>query len=102
MSIEYTIYCIYNGGKPFSLNTYNNINDVKLHLYDMISLEERRHRPYYVYNSFFKNKYPSTITGKFFCIKKREVSEWEIYDENEKQCFQNNNIVYFKNFENIY
>lgn len=41
MSVEYTIYCIYNGGKPFCLNTYHNINDVKLHLYDMISLEQK-------------------------------------------------------------
>lgn len=73
MSFEYTIYCMYNGGKPFCLNTYNNIDDAKFHLYDMISLEERRHRPYYVHNSFFKNKYPSTITGKFFCIKKEKL-----------------------------
>lgn len=102
MAVEYTIYCIYNGGKPFCLNTYHNINDVKLHLYDMISLEEQRHRPYYVQNSFFKNKYPPTIIGKFFCIKEREVSEWEIYDEYEKQSFKNNNIVYFENFKNIY
>lgn len=97
MAIEYTIYCIYNGGKPFILNTYDNLQIAKIRLYDMISLEKERNRPYYVYNDFYTNEYPSTIHGKFFCIKQREVSEWTVYSENEQNNISEN-IIYLKNF----
>lgn len=39
-----------------------------------------------------------SIKLKYFCIKEREVSEWENYSEtNEKK--EENKIVFFQNFK---
>lgn len=93
---EYSIFCIFNGGKPFYLDTYNDLITAKLKLYDMISLEKERHRPFYVHNDFFENDYPSSINGKFFSIKVRTVSEWETYSDSDENQSQKNNIIYLK------
>ena len=53
---EYSILCIYNRGKPFILNTFDNIEQAKLKLYEMIQLEEERKRIYFVDNDFYDNK----------------------------------------------
>lgn len=97
MAVEYIIYCIYNGGKPFYLCTYDNINLAKIDLYNMVELEKKRNRPYYVDNDFFENEYSSNVLGKYFCIKQREVSEFKKYEEY-KNSYKNNNIVQFKKF----
>lgn len=97
MAVEYIIYCVYNGGKPFYLYTYDNINLAKIDLYNMVELEKKRNRPYYVDNDFFENEYSSNVIGKYFCIKQREVTEFEKYQEF-KSSYKNNNIVQFKNF----
>jgi len=97
MAVEYIIYCVYNGGKPFYLHTYDNINIAKIDLYNMIELEKKRNRPYYVDNDFFENEYSSNVLGKYFCIKQREVTEFIKYEEY-KNSYKNNNIVQFKNF----
>lgn len=59
--IEYTIYCIWNGGTPFYLHTYDSIFKAKQDLYEMIELEKKRNRIYYVDNDFYENEYPCTI-----------------------------------------
>jgi len=92
---EYSIYCIYNGGVPFYLSSYNNLTECKLQLYNMVELEKERGRPYYVHNDFFENEYPATVNGKYFCIKERYVSEWKNY--SEKSEIKNNNVI-FLNF----
>jgi len=97
-NFEYTIFCIFNGGKPFSLRSYNSLESAKFDLYNMVSLEKERNRPYYVHNDFYENEYPSSISGKFFCIKKRQVTEWEIYSEQKENKCALNNIYYFNNF----
>lgn len=63
-------------------------------LYDMISLEKERNRAYYVDNDFFDNVYPYILTHcKYFCIKERNVSEWEKVGRQTNQ--KKNNIIYF-------
>ena len=90
---EYTILCIYNGGKPFFLNTFYSLEDAKYKLYDMISLEKERNRAYYVDNDFFNNVYPYNLEHcKYFCIKERIVSGWE---KTSETCKNKNNIIYF-------
>lgn len=54
---EYCIYCQISSGKPFILETFDNIDVAKISLYNIVSLEEERGRPYYVDNDFFDNKY---------------------------------------------
>lgn len=54
---EYTILCIYNGGKPFFLSTFYNLEDAKIKLYDMVNLETERNRAYYVENDFFQKRF---------------------------------------------
>ena len=59
----------------------------------MINLEKERNRAYYVDNDFFENIFPSNMQNlKYFCIKEREVSNWEktVTTKNKK-----NNIIYF-------
>ena len=93
MSKEYTIYCVYNGGKPFNLLTFKSFNDALIHLYNIIDLEKERNRAYYVDNDFFNNIFPPNLQNlKYFCIKERDVSDWIKYKSisNKK-----NNIIYF-------
>lgn len=93
---EYGIYIRHGEGKPYMLQIFNDIDLAKIKLFDMISLEEQRNRPYFVDNDFYDNKYNISIKLKYFCIKEREVTEWEKYSE-EKEIEQNN-IIYFNNF----
>lgn len=91
--IEYTILCIFNGGKPFFLQTFYSLEDAKIKLYDMISLERERNRAYYVDNDFFNNIYPYNLEHcKYFCIKERKVTEWKKTFDFKKE---KNNIIYF-------
>lgn len=97
---EYCIYCRYNGGTPFILKTFNSFEAAKIKLMEMIILEEERNRPYYVENNFFQNKYVANITGKYFAIKEREISDWVVYDANKN--IKNKNIIYFTEYYNKY
>lgn len=99
---EYGIYTICKSGTPYMIHIYNNITDTKLKLYDMISLEEERGRPYFVDNDFFNNKYAYCSDLKYFCIKEREVSEFKKYSEEKSNKKENNKIIYFQNFKNNY
>lgn len=59
----------------------------------MISLEKERNRAYYVDNDFFENIFPSNMQNlKYFCIKERNVTEWEKTTEFKQN---KNNIIYF-------
>lgn len=84
-SKEYTIFITCKGGKPYSLLTYNNLFEAKQKLYEMIDLEKERRRPYYVFNDFYENEYPASLNCKIFCLKEREITDWENYSEKEKQ-----------------
>lgn len=93
---EYTIFCIYNGGIPFELKRFNNIQEAKNKIYEMIQLEEERKRIYYVDNDFFENKYTLGLqSSKYFCIKERAVSEWIKYEEKKEISKKKNNILIF-------
>lgn len=99
---EYGIYTICNGGTPYMIHIFNNITDTKLKLYDMISLEEERGRPYFVDNDFFNNKYSYCVNLKYFSIKERDVSEFRKYSEKGNIEKENSKIIYFQNFKNNY
>lgn len=99
---EYSIYIRCNGGFPYILDTFNNITSAKLKLYDMISLEEKRGRPYFVDNDFFNNKYSCNLNLKYFCIKERDVSEFTVYSEKKQRAKDKDKIIYFQNYKNNY
>ena len=94
---EYCIYVRNGGGMPYILNTYNDLNSAKIKLYDMISLEIERNRPYFVDNDFYDNKYNISTKLKYFCIMQREITEWEKYSLEKTEI--KNNIIYFNNFK---
>lgn len=98
---EYCIYCIWNGGKPFIQGTYKTLDSAKVTLFDMISLEEERQRPYYVDNDFFENRYPYVGRLKYFCIKEREITEWEKYSEEKANIENNKKIIYITNYKKV-
>ena len=101
---EYCIYIICNGGKPYYIDCYNNLSETKIRLNELIALEKERNRPYYVHNDFYENEFPAMINCKIFCIKQRNISEWEIYSEKkekqkqEKDPNQKNNIILFQKY----
>lgn len=78
---EYTIFITCNGGKTYNIHVYNDIFEAKHDLYNMVELEKRRSRPYYVYNDFYNNEYPASLNCKIFCLKERIVSNWEKHSE---------------------
>ena len=96
---EYCIYCIRNGGKPFILDTFKTLDSAKFRLFDMISLEEERNRPYFVDNDFFNNKYSYAGRLKYFCIKEREITEWNKYSEEKANIENNKKIIYITNYK---
>lgn len=95
--VEYTIFITCNGGKTYNIRIYNDIFVAKHDLYNMVDLEKRRNRPYYVYNDFFENEYPASLNCKIFCLKERVVSNWEKYLD---KC--NNKMALDNNLNNIY
>lgn len=82
------------------IHFFNNIDNAKTKLYEMIQLEEERQRPYFVDNDFFYNKYNISIKLKYYCIKEREVSEWNNYSEEKSKKEKNNKVIYI-NFEKV-
>lgn len=98
---EYCIYCIWNGGEPFILDTFKTLDSAKVKLLDMISLEEERQRPYFVDNDFFINKYSYAGRLKYFCIKERNVTEWEKYSKEKSDIENKNKIIYINNFKKV-
>lgn len=94
---EYSIYIRKGSGTPYMIHFFNNIDSAKIKLYEMIQLEEERQRPYFVDNDFFDNKYNMSTKLKYYCLKVREVSEWNNFSEEERK--KDNKIIYFnKNF----
>lgn len=96
---EYVIYIRCKNGIPYTIHTFNNITSAKLKLYDMISLDEERGRAYFVDNDFYNNKYPCSNSLKYYCIKVRDVSDYEIYSEEKSKKEDDNKIIYFLNFK---
>ena len=84
---EYCIYCIWNGGTPFILHTFKNIDSAKAKLFEMISLEEERERPYFVDNDF--------------CIEEKKMTERNEYTEEKKNIENINKIIYLNNFKKV-
>jgi len=70
-----------------------------LELYQYIRLEEERQRPYYVDNDFFENKYALVGDLKYFCIKEREITDWNIYSEKNAKKENERKILYFSNYK---
>ncbi len=96
---EYSIYIRQGTGKPYTIGTYKTIYDAKVALGNMVRAEEERQRPYYVDNDFWDNQYFLIANLRYFCIRVREVSEWEKYcDNNISKKKQDDNIVYFSNY----
>lgn len=83
------------------IHFFNNIESAKIKLYDMIQLEEDRQRPYFVDNDFFDNKYNISTKLKYYCIKEREISEWEKYSEEKSSRESNNKIIFLNNYKKV-
>ena len=54
---EYGIYIRQGSGTPYMIHIFDNLDNAKIKLYDMISLDEERLNPYFVDNDFFENRY---------------------------------------------
>ena len=95
---EYCIYIRQGDGKPYILQTFKDIDLAKIKLYEMISFEEERQKPYFVDNDFYNNKYNISTKLKYICIKEREVTEWKKYSTKEDMKKGNNiiNIMEYK------
>lgn len=96
---EYGIYIRQGSGTPYMLHIFSNIYSAKTKLYEMTQLEEERQRPYYVDNDFYKNKHIMVGNLRYFCIKEREVSEWQNYSEEKTTTEDTDKIIYFNNYK---
>lgn len=83
------------------IHFFNNIDSAKLKLYEMLDLEEERHSPYFVDNDFFNNKYNISTKLKYYCIKEREVSEWQNYSEEKNKKENDNKIIFLNNYKRL-
>lgn len=97
---EYCILIKNKNGTPYILDSFNNIENAKLKLLDMILLEEERNRFYFVDNDFFNNKYPFNANGKYFCIKERDVTVWQNYSEKNNNIKEEKIINFFNYYKN--
>lgn len=95
---EYSIYVRQGNASPYIVSSYKNLDGAKMALYNMIALEEKYQRPYYVDNDFFNNKYVQAVKLRYFCIREREVTEWVKCCEGKKKKSGKNNILYFLNY----
>ena len=95
---EYGIYIRQGEGKPYILQTFNDIDLAKIKLYEMLCFEEQRQRSYFVDNDFFHNKYNIATKLKYYCIQEREVTEWKKYSEKNKMTQSNN--IFIKDIKN--
>ncbi len=95
---EYGIYIRQGEGKPYILQTFNDIDLAKIKLYEILYFEEQRKKPYFVDNDFFHNKYNIATRLKYYCIQEREVTEWKKYSEKNKMT--QSNIIFLKDFKN--
>lgn len=91
---EYTIYCRHGNAKPYTLGVYKTFESAKLKLYDIVSLEIERKRPFFVDNDFFDNKYNLGSNLYYICIMEREVQDWHKFSENEIVSNDCNKILY--------
>ena len=96
---EYGIYIRQGSGTPYMIHIFDNLDNAKIKLYDMISLDEERLNPYFVDNDFFENRYDISIKLKYYCIKEREVSEWQTYSKEKSEEEQKDKIVYLLNYK---
>ena len=88
---EYTIYARQGNAKPYTIGTYKTIASAKLKLYDIISLEIERKRPFFVDNDFFENKYALGSELFYISILERDVKEWKRFNELDST---KNNLLY--------
>ena len=96
---EYSILIRYGNGVPYYYSLlYSNIFAAKKAVLDMVELEEKRNRLYFVDNDFFVNKYSYVGNGKYMSIQEREVSEWKKFSEVENKNTNNEKIIYLKNY----
>lgn len=98
-SKEYTIFITCGAAKTYNILVYDSLFEAKRKLFDMVELERERHRPYYVFNDFYENEYPSSIHGKVFCLKERTVTEWE---KCSAECITENTYNNVYKFPNIF
>lgn len=96
---EYTIYIRNGFASPYITRIYKSFDEALKHLYTILSVEEDRSRPYYVDNNFFNNKYNQSEKIKYYCIKCRDVSDWEKYSENNFIKSKSKKIVYLQNYK---
>ena len=96
---EYSVYIRQGDSAPYHLQNYKSLMEARKVVNEMVQLEEERHRPYYVDNDFFENKYSHISNLKYICLQVREVSEWSKY--SEEKAIQNNldKILYLSNFK---
>ena len=96
---EYTIYYRHGSGKPYMLETYKSLENAKIKLYDVISLEIERKRPFFVDNDFYDNKYDLGSNLFYLSILERQVDEWHKYKEIEEKSKDENKILYMCNYK---
>lgn len=90
---EYTIEIICRGGKPYITRIYKTYEECLRHLDEMVELERKRRRPYFVELEDYENEYNNTVFGIYFRVFERDVTGWEKRNTIVKEKINYNNKV---------
>lgn len=81
-SYQYTIKKQIKNGLPFNVATFDYLDICLIHLNDCIKKDKHYKRPFYVYNSFFKNEFPEEFAKCKYTVLMRKVGDWEDFKDN--------------------
>lgn len=98
---EYAILQRHGNCRPFIIHVFKDIDTAKLKLYDLISLEEERRRPYFVDNDFFDNKYQFCNDLYYLQILYRDVGEYQVYSEQEIKNKDIDKIIFIEDYKKV-
>ena len=79
---QYCLFCKQGGGAPYTINTYDDLQQV----FNTISHLEARHNQYhhnfYIDNDFYENKMPLYENSFYYKFLRRPVADWEEFTLN--------------------
>lgn len=87
---EYTLLLRRGQAKPYTLGTFKTLEGAKMKLNDMVDLEIKRNRAFFVDNDYYNNIYEFDTNIFYLCILERECSSYKKVAENSSsQIFLN-------------
>ena len=95
---EYSIFIRNKKGRPYFLTSSYSLDTIKSRLHEITSYNDIRDVSYFVDNDYFSNSFQQGFADIYYCIKVREVSEWQNYSSQNSNSNDKSNIINFYNY----